>query len=169
MLTIKEMELKTVVNYEIKVSDNLYKQVEFSIQNRSLKDLHKQLTKLCKEKSVKIERAKNGSFASHLKQFDAYIQEVHNPLLNKWLDDLNSLDYLKNDSITIEQYREIEEMLKDYPRIGSSNYAVYSYIEKLYKTYDDMIERVSSSNTLSKISLSCVDYTQLEYLINKYN
>lgn len=168
MLNIKEMELKTVVNYEIKVSDNLYKQVEFSIQNRSLKDLHKQLTKLCKEKSVKIERAKNGSFASHLKQFDTYIQEIHNPLLNKWLDDLNSLDYLKNDLITIEQYKEVDSLSKTYPIHGSGKYAVYSYIEKLYKTYDDMIERVSSSNTLSKISLSSVDYTQLEYLINKY-
>ena len=169
MLNIKEMELKTVVNYEIKVSDNLYKQVEFSIQNRSWKDLHKQLTKLCKEKSVKIERAKNGSFASHLKQFDKYIQEVHNPLLNKWLDDLNSLDYLKNDLIAIEQYREVDSLTKTYPIHGNGKYAVYSYIEKLYKTYDDMIERLKNTDTLSKISLSSVDYTQLEYLINKYN
>lgn len=169
MLNIKEMELKTVVNYELKVSDNLYKQVEFSIQNRSLKDLHKQLAKLCKDKGVKIERAKNGSFASHLKQFDTYIQEVHNNILKQWLEDLNSLDYLKNDLITIEQYKEVDSLSKTYPIHGSGKYAVYSYIEKLYKTYDDMIERVTISNTLSKISLSSVDYTQLEYLINKYN
>lgn len=169
MLKITETGLKTIVEYEVKVSDNLYHKNGFTIQNRSLKDLHKQLTKLCKEKSVKIERAKNGSFANHLKQFEAYIQEVHNSILKQWLEDLNSLDYLKNDTVSIEEYRQIEEMLKDYPRIGSSNYAVYSYIEKLYKTYDDMIERLKNTDTLSKISLSSVDYTQLEYLINKYN
>ena len=140
MLKITETGLKTIVEYEVKVSDNLYRKNSFTIQNRSLKDFHKQLTKLCKEKSVKIERAKNGSFASHLKQFDTYIQEVHNNILKQWLEDLNSLDYLKNDAVSIEEYRQIEEMLKDYPRIGSSNYVVYSYIEKLYKTYDDMMK-----------------------------
>ena len=95
MLKITETGLKTIVEYEVKVSDNLYHKNSFTIQNRSLKELHKQLTKLCKEKNIRIERAKNGSFANHLKQFETYIQKVHNPLLNKWLDDLNSLDYLK--------------------------------------------------------------------------
>ena len=169
MLKITETGLKTIVEYEVKVSDNLYRKNSFTIQNRSLKDLHKQLTKLCKEKSVKIERAKNGSFASHLKQFDTYIQEIHNSLLNKWLDDLNSLDYLKNDAVSIEEYRQVDDILKNCPTFGSGKYAVYSYIEKLYNTYDDMIERLKNTDTLSKISLSSVDYTQLEYLINKYN
>ena len=168
MLKVIETQNKTVVKYELKVSNDLYQTVEFNMQKRKLKDLHRELTTLCKQKNIKVERAKHGSIAQHLKQLDTYIQQIHNSMLNSWLNDLNGLTYLNNDTITIEQYKQTQEFLSKYPTFGNGSYSVYSYIEKLYNTYDELIERAKNTNTLTKISLTYVNYEKLQDLINKY-
>ena len=168
MLKVIETQDKAVVKYELKVSNDLYQTVEFNIQKRKLKELHRELKALCKQKNIKVERAKHGSIAQHLKQLDTYVQQIHNSMLKSWLNDLSSLPYLNNDTITIEQYKQTQELLSKYPTFGNGSYSVYSYIEKLYNTYDELIERAKNTNTLTKISLTYVNYEKLQNLINKY-
>lgn len=168
MLKITETKIKTVVEYKVYWNGHTIENQFFSIYKVKLSSPHKELTKLCKEKGVKIARSKHGSITENIKQIDKYVQEIHVPYMKEWLDEINELDFINNDDVNKEELDKLIEVGSKYGRVGSNKYSLNTYIASLYNRYEDMLEHINNNDTVRMISLNA-SYQELMRYVNKCN